>query len=639
MLNEMDFNRRQLFEALGAGVLFQFTLRAQTLGARLHFADDGTVTLLTGKVDIGQGSRTLLTQCVAEELQIDPAKVRLIMGDTALVPDDGGTFASLTTPMTVPVVRQAAAAARKLLRTMKPAEAMLAQLPVNVDLIAPAAWKILGKPLNNVNGRAMVTGSLHYSSDIKVPGMLAGNAVRSDEHQAELVSFDAAAAEKIAGVKVIRDGNFLGVTAPDERTASKATALVRAEWKAKDLGDAREVFETFKKTSTPPVANFKVRYPPLFEKGSISEGLANAATKLESSYTLPFLSHVPIEPRSAIAIWDDKGLTVHSGSQVPFGVRKQLAEAFSISEQKVRVIVPATGSGFGSKHGPEVALEAARLSKAAGKPVRVAWTRAEEFQAGYFRPAALVEVRSGLDAAGRITVWDFHNYNSGPSSLAVPYAIPHHWCGFHRSPSPLRQGPYRSLAAVANTFAREMHVSELAAISKQDPVEFRLRNLENPRMKEVIERAAATFGWGKNKGAVGMSCNLEKDAHIALFTEIEANKSGARVRRMTIAFDCGAVLNPQGLRNQIEGALIMGIGGALFEEVLYDRRAVRNKSLNDYRVPRFADAPEIQVILADRRDVTPAGAGESPITVAAPAIGAAIHAATGKWMRSLPMRT
>ena len=179
-----------------------------------------------------------------------------------------------------------------------------------------------------------------------------------------------------------------------------------------------------------------------------------------------------------------------------------------------------------------------------------------------------------------------------------------------------------------------MHVSELASLANQDPVEFRLRNLENPRMKEAIERAAAAFGWGKRKGAVGMSCNLEKDAHIALFTEME----GARVRRMVIAFDCGAVLNPEGLRNQIEGALIMGIGGALYEEVRYDRRGVRNKSLSDYRVPRFADVPDIEVILIERREVTPAGAGESPITVAAPAIGAALHAATGKWLRALPMR-
>jgi len=610
----MKFNRRQLFETLGAGTLFQFRLNGQTLGTRLHFAEDGTVTLLTGKVDIGQGSRTLLTQCVAEELELDPSKVKVIMGDTALVPDDGGTFASLTTPQTVPIVRQAAVEARKHL---------------SPNVTPPAFWKVLGKPLKNVSGRAIVTGQLKYSTDLKLPGMLHGKVIRSDAHQAELVSYESAAAT------AFRDGNFLGVYAPGERTAAITASGIRAEWKAKNLGNPLDVFESFKKNSTPPVANFKVRYPPLFEKGSIAEGLRTAATKHEASYQLPYISHVPMEPRSAIAIWDDNGLTVHCGSQVPFGVRKQLAGAFGLKEQKVRVIVPATGGGFGSKHGPEVALEAARLAKAAGKPVRVAWTREEEFQAGYYRPAALIEVRSGLDSAGRICAWDFHNYNSGPSSLAVPYAIPNHWCGFHRSPSPLRQGPYRSLAAVANTFAREMHVSELAALAKQDSVEFRLRNIENARLKEAIERAATAFGWGKRKGVFGMACNIEKDAYMALFTEMEKG----RVRRMVMAFDCGAVLNPEGLRNQIEGALIMGMGGALYEELHWDNRGVKNRSLRDYRVPRFADIPEIEVILIDRREITAAGAGESPITVAAPAIGAALHAATGKWFRALPMRS
>jgi isoquinoline 1-oxidoreductase len=284
-----------------------------------------------------------------------------------------------------------------------------------------------------------------------------------------------------------------------------------------------------------------------------------------------------------------------------------------------------------------VALEAARLAKAAGKPVRVAWTRDEEFVRAYCRPAALITVRSGLSAEGRIAAWDFHNYNSGPASLAVPYAIPHYWCGFHRARSPLRQGAYRSLAAVANTFARETHVEELAALHGQDPVEFRLRNLENPRTRAVIERAAQAFGWGKTRTAAGMACNLEKDAHMALFAELDAKHPGVRVRRMVFAFDCGAVLNPDYLRNQITGALIQGMGGALFEELRYDRRQVLNHRLSDYRVPRFADVPEIEVILVDRRDVTPAGAGESPITVVAPALAAALHRATGKRSQSLPL--
>jgi isoquinoline 1-oxidoreductase len=317
-------------------------------------------------------------------------------------------------------------------------------------------------------------------------------------------------------------------------------------------------------------------------------------------------------------------------------VRQQLATALGLPEERVRVIVKEVGAGFGGKHGAEVMIEAARLAKAAGKPVRVAWTREEEFVVSYCRPAGIIEVRSGLSAEGKIAAWDFHNYNSGPASLAVPYAIPNYWCGFHRAQSPLRQGAYRSLAAVANTFAREMHVEELASLAGQDPAEFRLKNLENPRMREVIERAAERFGWGKSRGAAGMACNLEKDGHLALFVEIEAAQE-VRVRRMVVAFDCGAVLNPDNLRNQVTGALIMGLGGALFEELRYDRTKVLNNRLSAYRVPRFSDVPRIEVILVDRREVTPAGAGESPITVVAPAIGAALHKATGEWRRALPL--
>jgi isoquinoline 1-oxidoreductase len=635
-----DLNRREWFHLLGAGATFQLALHAEpgnVIGALLQIAPDGAVTLLTSKVDIGQGSRTLLTQCVAEELRVDPARVHIIMGDTGVVPDDGGTYASLTTPLLVPLVRQAAAAAREMLRTMTPAEAMRREIPLEVELTPPERWRVLGTPLPNVNGRAIVTGALQYSADIKLPGMLAGKMVRPDAYDADLVSFDASAAGRIPGAKVVREANFLGVVAPDEATAAKAAALVRAEWHAKDLGDPRELFAFFRQNSTPPVANFNTRYPPLFQKGSVTEGLAQAARRHEAEYTLPFIAHVPVEPRAAVAVWDDKGLTVHCGSQVPFGVRKQLSDSFGVPEQQVRIIVPATGAGFGGKHGPEVALEAARLAKAAGKPVRVAWTREEEFVRSYCRPAGIITVRSGLSSDGRIVAWDFHNYNSGPASLALPYEIPHHWCGFHRARSPLRQGAYRSLAAVANAFARETHIEELAALAGQDPVEFRLRNLENARTRAVIERAAKAFGWGKTRSAAGMACNVEKDAHMALFVELHENQSPVRIHRMVFTFDCGGVLNPDYLRNQITGALIMGLGGALFEELRYDHRRVLNPRFSDYRVPRFADVPEIEVILIDRRDIKPAGAGESPITVVAPAIGAAIFRATGKRLRSLPL--
>lgn len=631
--------RRQTLQTLGAGVVFQFVVKGAPgarLGARLRWEGSGAVTLFTGKVEIGQGSRTLLTQCVAEELGVAPSKVRVIMGDTALVPDDGGTYASLTTPLTVPVVRRAAAAARRMLATMTPAEAMEREIPVEVDLTPPAKWQVLGKPLANVNARAMVTGALQYSTDVKMPGMLAGKVVRPDAYQAALTGFDASAAEKLAGVKVVREGDFLGVVAADDATAERAASLIRAEWRGEDLVPAAGLAAHFKKTAVAPVANFATRYPPLLEKGDLTRGLAESDRRHAAAYTLPHIAHAPIEPRAAVAWWDDYGLTVRGGTQVPFAVRSHLAAAFRIAERQVRIIPCDAGTGFGGKHGPEVMLEAARLAKAAGKPVRVAWTREEEFVRSYCRPAGLIEVSSGISGSGRIQAWDFRNYNSGAASLTPPYDIASYRCAYYRAEPALRQGAYRSLAAVANTFARETHVEELAALAGSDPVEFRLRNISDPRLREAVERAAERFGWGKRREAAGMACNIEKDARMALFVALEAAGGRVKLTRMVAAFDCGAALNPDNLRNQITGATIMGLGGALFEELRYDARQVVNNRFSAYRVPRFSDVPPIEVILIDRREVAPAGAGESPITVVAPAIGAALHRATRRWLRALP---
>ena len=254
-----------------------------------------------------------------------------------------------------------------------------------------------------------------------------------------------------------------------------------------------------------------------------------------------------------------------------------------------------------------------------------------------------MEVRSGVRNDGKITAWEFHNYNAGAASLTPPYVIPNHYIAYHATDSPLRQGSYRSLAAVANNFARETHIDELANQVHLDQVEFRLRNIQDGRLRTVIERAAGRFGWGRaqsgNGTGYGMSCNLEKGGHLALFVELESDGNQIHLRRMVAAFDAGAVINPDILRNQVEGALVQGIGGAVFEQLRFDNSRILNSKLSEYRLPRFTDTPEIEVILIDPRDVPSAGAGESPITVVAPAIGAALYAATGKRIRSLPMLT
>ena len=341
--------------------------------------------------------------------------------------------------------------------------------------------------------------------------------------------------------------------------------------------------------------------------------------------------------------WSGDDLTVWTGTQCPFRVRGQLAEALGISEDRVRVIVPDTGSGYGGKHTGETAIEAARLARAAGRPVKLVWTREEEFWWAYFRPAGLIEIRSGVRKDGTLTAWECHNYNSGASAIRPPYAIPHQHAEFHPAHSPLRQGSYRALAATANHFARETHLDELAHALAIDPLLFRRNNLEDPRLRAVLDTSAQHFGWGERMPAEGHGFGIagghEKGSYVATCAEVAVDATTRRVRivRAVTAFECGAIVNPDNLRNQVEGAVLMGIGGALFEEIRFEDGRILNGCFSGYRVPRFSDVPLLETVLLDRKDLPSAGGGETPIVAIAPAVGNAIFAAAGIRLRSLPM--
>jgi isoquinoline 1-oxidoreductase len=305
------------------------------------------------------------------------------------------------------------------------------------------------------------------------------------------------------------------------------------------------------------------------------------------------------------------------------------------------VIVPDTGSAYGGKHTGDAAVEAARIARAAKKPVKLVWTLEEEFWWAYFRPAGVIDVSGSVGANGVVTAWEFHNYNSGPSALATPYAIANAVEKFHRSTSPLRQGSYRGLAATANHFARESHMDDLAGAAGMDPLAFRLKNLKNERLASVLNAAAAKFSWSarrKSPGVgFGLACGLEKGGYTATCAEVEASNGSVNIRRLTIAFECGAIVDPDGLDNQVSGAAVQGLGGALFEAIEFDDGRLLNDRFSRYRVPRFGDVPPLDVVLVNRPDLPSAGAGETPIVGVAPAIGNAILDATGVRIRSLPM--
>lgn len=632
-LDSLTPDRRDFLRTLGGGLLFVVQVQAQgtTVPVRVQVTDDGRYRAFTGKMEMGQGARTLLTQAFAEELGVPVEHVSLVMGDTQLCPDDGGTWASLTTPQTVPVIRQAAAAVRAA-RTGQAAA-----------ITPPGRWSTLGTSLANVDGRAIVTGAKVYPSDVRMPGLLHAAIVRSPAHTATLQSVDTASAEAVRGVRVIRDGDLLAVLASDPITARIARERVTATWSTKPITAQQEWPALYRRTAEAPTEQPEARYPPLLRRGDAEAALAAspASRRRSSTYGIAPIAHVPLEPRAAVAVWDGTTMTVHSGTQAPFLVRQEVARALKLPEAQVRIIVHDAGGAFGGKQRGECDVEAARLARLSGAPVRVAWTREEEFTCSYTRPAGVIDVESAVDAQGRLTALRFANYNSGASGLTPPYDIPNHWIGFFRARSDVRQGSYRALAAVANTFARESHMDEWADGLGVDPVEFRLRHITDARLREVLTRTAARFGWAAAtataRRGVGVSCTLEKDARLALCVEIEVTGGDVRVQRLVATGDFGAALNPDALHNLMTGAILQGLGGALWEQVDFDPVSQRTRRLAEYRVPRFRDLPRLDIEIVDRRDVPSAGAGESPIVLPAPALAAAIFRATGQRRRDLPL--
>jgi isoquinoline 1-oxidoreductase len=687
---DFGLSRRSFVKVLGAGLLIAVTIPAlaqeeaarrgggggggaRNLGARIHIGKDGTITVLTGKVEGGQGARAELSQAAAEELGVPLSSVQMLMADTGTVPDDGGTYGSMTTPRTVPLVRRGAAAARNLLAEFaslqwkverntvgmrdgkifdatgkrsltygdlanSDAAAKLFEqaIPPDVELTAVKEWKVLGVPALRPNGRDIATGAHKFPSDIARPGMIYAKILRAPAYGAKLVSIDLTPAKAMKDVVVVQDDQFVGVAAPNSSRAEDALKKISdtAKWETVPQPSGKELFDYLKQNA---------------QGGAPANPYADepaGAKTARQTYHVPYIQHAPLEPRAAVAEWSDGKLTVWTGSQNPFAVRSELARAFHLPPENVRVVIPDFGGGFGGKHSGECAVEAARLAQAAGKPVSLRWTREEEFTWAYFRPAAVIEAEASLDTQGKVATWHFINVNSGAQGVDTPYTVGKKNCHYVASKPPLRHGSYRGLAATANNFAREVFMDEVAAVAGVDPLEFRLAHLENPRLRAVLEKAAKEFDWAtrvkekKSDNGVGLACGMEKGSFVAACVEVEIDRKENKIKvtRVCQAFECGKILNPANLLSQVQGGIIMGLGAALREEMQFENGQITNASFGKYRVPRFDDVPELDVHLLDRPDLPSAGAGETPIIVIAPAVANAVFRATGKSVNALPVR-
>ncbi len=667
----------------GPGELFQETARPEgrrppfpeDFNAYLRIAADGRVTCLVGKIEMGEGPMTSLPMMLADELDVALDTVDIVMGDTDLCPWDMGTFGSLSTRQYGQLVRKAGAEARATLlqlaaeRLNTPVERLTVKNGVVSDassgkhvsygelvqgkrierhvskaaVKSVSAFTVMGKSPARRDGRDKVTGKAEFAADFVLPGMLHARIVRPPAHGATLKHLDPKAAEKMEGVRVVVEGDLIAVLHAHRDVADKAKSLIKAEYEKPPAAfDDKTVFEHLVKSAPKPEV--------VDESGNLAEGEKLSKTIVEQTYLNSYVSHAPIEPHSATALIEDGRVKVWAGTQTPFPLKQELAQALKLAPEKVHVIVPYVGGGFGGKSASQQAIEAARLAKITGKPVQVMWDRSEEFFFDTFRPAAVVKIRAGLDGAGKLTLWDYRVIGAGDREAKSFYDAPHQrttsageWGDDNPAFHPFAVGPWRAPSVNTNTFARESHIDTLAHTIGADPVEFRLKHLSNPRMRNVLQVAARQFGWGQGKRqpgtGFGVSCGTDTGTYVAMLAEVVVDKrtGTVQVKRIVLAQDQGCTVNPDGSRQQMEGGTMMGLGYALTEEVHFRGREVLERNFDSYQLPRFSWLPKIETILIDNPNDPSAGCGEPPIINVGAVLANAIFDAVAARVLQLPM--
>ena len=685
-------NRREFLKIAGSGIFVFFTLGDALLlqeelwgreplptdfNAFLRIAEDGRVSCYTGKIEMGQGVVTSLAQMLADELDVSLEAVDMVMGDTDLCPWDMGTFGSRSTRFFGPPLRAAGAEARRVLLELasEQLKTPVHQLTVEngvvfdaedngkqisygrlakgkkierhltekVDLKKPDQFKIMGKPVIRRDSLEKVTGKAKFAGDIHVPGMLYARIVRPPAHGAKLVSADLSGAKEMAGVQVVREGDFIAVLHEYPDVAERALSRIKATFDTppSDL-DETNIF------------NHLLRVAPegesVSEAGDLQTGEKSSSSLFEKTYLDGYVAHAPMETHTAVVKIEGNRCTVWPSSQTPFRVKEEVAEAIGFPADQVRVISPYVGGGFGGKTRNLQAVEAARLAKMTGRPVQVAWSRAEEFFYDSFRPAAVVKIKSGITEQGRISLWDYHVYFAGQRGSEHFYNMPNHrtvvhcsnWRGTPGS-HPFATGAWRAPANNTNTFARESQVDIMAASVGTDPLTFRMQHLTDPKMRRVLKTAAELFGWQPSKAPSGrgwgIACGIDAGTYVATIAEVDvAQETGqVKVRRVVCAQDMGLAVNPQGAAIQMEGCITMGLGYALKEDIRFKGGEIFDRNFDTYEIPRFSWLPEIETVIIDDKNADPQGGGEPAIVTMGGVIANAIYDAVGIRLFQMPM--
>jgi len=684
----VKIDRREFLKNLGGGIIIVFSVSQMgfltackprngkdvpEFNAYLRVKEDGSVDCYSGKIEMGQGAITSIAQVLADELEVSIDKVNMIMGDTELCPHDDGTWGSMTTRFHDPLIRAAAAEAREVLKKLAaeklgvPVDRLKAEhgiifaesdrnknityaeltkgqkiiqsISEKPKLKKPDDFKIIGKSHLRIDSVQKVTGKALYTADIQLPGMLYAKIVRPPAHGSKLISVDTSGAEAISGVIVKREGDFIAVLHASPEIAVQAVNLVKSEWeKPASKANNETIFEHILKNATDSSVSH--------EGGNLETGKKESDFLFEHEYHDGYKAHASIEPHAATAVFENGKLTMWASTQTPFGTRQEVADLLKIPKEQVHLKQIFIGGGFGGKIYNRQANEAARIAKMVeSSPIQLMWTRKEEFMYDMFRPAAVITVNSGVTNDGIIKYWDFKTYCAGDRGTELFYGIPNHkTTSLDKSDvHPFGTGAWRAPGNYTNTFARESQIDIMANKIGMDPLEFRMKNMNDKRALNSLKLAADKFGWSAEKPQKGtgrgIAVGTDAGTLVTVIAEVKVDSStgNIKVNRIVVGQDMGQVVNPEGTIIQAEGCVNMGLGYTLTEDVEFDWGEVKSTNFGNYDIPLFSHIPEsIETELADAMDQPPQGGGEPAIICMGAAVANAVFEACGARIFRMP---